>query len=92
MTLSDFRVQFPSFSGVPDALINAKLTAVLLEIDPNLFGLFTDQAQGFLCAHYLTQEPFGQNARMSTKPNGSSTYWAQFERIRSFVTVGFRVC
>ncbi len=96
MLLPAFRVSFPEFAGATDVLVQAKLDAATLEVDAQLFGRFYDSAHGYLTAHHLTQSPYGQNARMVPKAGGigeqSSTYWAQFVRLRAFATVGFRVC
>ncbi len=96
MTLSEWRVSFPEFSGVEDALIQNKLDQAAHEVDSWLFGRFFDTAHGYLAAHYLTQSPYGQNARMIPSSQGSadnsSTYWKEYERLRAAATVGFRVC
>ncbi len=97
MDLPTFRINFPEFSGVPDALITAKLAMAALEVDSQLFGTKFDSAHGNLTAHYLCTSPFGQNARMTVSKDfkadqdGTTVYWRQFYRIRSAVTIGFRV-
>lgn len=94
MLLAGFRVQFPEFNGVSDALVNAMLAAALLEIDIIIWGPKADQGQGYLAAHKLASSPFGQNARLQTGAmgkDGLTTYWHTYYQLVRQVSSGYRV-
>ncbi len=91
MILATFRVQFPEFKGVTDALVQAMLDASLLEIDAFIWGAKADQGQAYLTAHKLATSPFGQNARMVSK-NGETTYEKNYRTLIRQVSSGYRVC
>lgn len=90
MALSTFRVQFPEFVKVPDALVQAHLDAAALEIDDEIWRTKADQGQGYLAAHKLTLSPFGQAARLAAT-NGTTTYFTHYDTLKHQVAVGFRV-
>jgi hypothetical protein len=90
MNLTAFRVQFPEFAKVPDALVQAHLDAADLEIDAEIWGVKADQGQGYLAAHKLTLSPFGQAARLVSKGEGT-TYFSHYNSLKHQVASGFRV-
>lgn len=88
-------MQFPEFRGVPDAMVNAFLTAAALEIDPQIWGPTGDQGQAYLTAHRLASSPFGQNAKMITSPNATgynrTNYGQTYRELQIQASSGFRV-
>jgi hypothetical protein len=90
MIESTFRVQFPEFNGVSSALVNATLSAALLEIDTTIWGIKADQGQGYLTAIKLALSPFGQNARMIAK-DGTTVYHTSYNALVRQISSGFRV-
>lgn len=85
MNLAAFRVRFPEFDAVADALVQARLDDALLELDSNDWGDLLDQGQSYLAAHKLALSPYGQQARLAV--NFETTYHKHFEKLKRQVTV-----
>lgn len=96
MNITAWRVQFPEFNGVSDALVTAMLGAANLEIDQYVWGAMNnnatkaDQGHAYLTAHKLGTSPFGQNARMMNK-DGTTTYWFNYLKLMRQKASGFRI-
>jgi hypothetical protein len=90
LTLTQFLTQFPEFASTDLAMVQAILTAALLEIDASVWGPKADQGQAYLAAHKLALSPFGQQARMVAK-DGSTTYEKHYKSLMGQVASGYRV-
>lgn len=92
MTLGEFRVLFPEFNGVADAMVTGWLTQAALSIDSSIWGPKASLGQGYLAAHYLATSPFGQNAKAVNKDGQeNTTYMQNYKRLQREVSGGFRV-
>ena len=54
MTLTDFKALFPEVTGYTDAYMQLYLDLATKQVNPDRFGNVTDNAIGFLTAHYIT--------------------------------------
>lgn len=90
VTVAAFIVQFPEFTRVDVAQIQAHLDAADLEIDRIVWGAKADQGQAYLAAHKLALSPFGNNARLVTSSQ-STTYCVHYDRLVRQVGSGYRV-
>ena len=90
MTRTEFLTIYPEFDEAPVSLIDAKLAETSVLIDPNVWGVMTEQAHGLLTAHRLATAPNGQFARLVSK-EGKTTYGAEFESLQPVAAVALRV-
>lgn len=81
MSLATFRVEFPEFVGVGDALVEAKLANALARTDVTGFGDDADAAQGLYAAHLLAIAPGGQTSRQEGSDKSSTTYLDEWKRL-----------
>ena len=81
MSRATFRVEYPEFVAVSDALVDAKLAAALARTDTTAFGDDADAAQGLLAAHLLAIAPFGQTARQEGNDKAKSSYLEEWQRL-----------
>jgi hypothetical protein len=88
--LATFRSVSPEFELVPDEMIQGTLDEAALEISAVVWGTKWDAGHRYLTAHKLALSPYGTGTRLQAK-DGGSTYWTHFEKIRSTVTMGYRV-
>lgn len=89
VTATNFKLQFPEFSEIPDTYIDTWLADAYLCIDATIWGPKTDLGAKFLAAHLMANMPAGRNAQLSTK-DGKSTYGAQYDELVEQVSGGFR--
>lgn len=94
ISLVDFRVKFPEFANVPDALVNAQLSDTILEINASVWRELTSQGHGLLTAHRLSLSPWGQGVKLSAKDTvrgnayTTTTYGAQYMEMRTVAACG----
>lgn len=81
MSLATFRVQYPEFAAVGDALVEAKLADALSRTDATGFGDDADAAQGLLAAHLLGIAPGGQTARQEGNDKARTSYLEERQRL-----------
>lgn len=91
MTVVSFLEAFPEFTDVhsefPD-LIAAKLAQAERRVAAGTVAEFVrDDLIGLLTAHLVASAPQGQQARLASK-DGSTTYWADYVRLRQSVPTG----
>ena len=89
MNIAQFLVEHPEFNSADLNLVQATLTAALLEIDPSVWRAKADQGQAYLTCMKLARSPFGQNARLVAK-DGSTVYDLEYRRLVGQVSSGFR--
>ena len=87
ISLVDFRVKFPEFANVPDALVSAQLADTILEINASVWKECTSQGHGLLTAHRLSLSPWGQGVKLVSK-DGTTTYGKQYSELRTIVACG----
>lgn len=85
-----FIVQFPEFTNSSVALVEAMLSAALLEIDADIWGDKATQGQWYLAAHKMALSPYGNNAEMKDN-RGLTTYWVHYTALVRQVASGYRV-
>lgn len=70
MTLAEFRVIYPEFEKVPDAVVQRYLDEFLI-LYPMDYGTYQDTLQGLYVAHYLS---IGFNLKTGGSKGGSQTF------------------
>ncbi len=78
--LARFRVRFPEFKFVTDALVQAVLDETTLEISAEVWGVKQDLGHGLLTAHRLAVSPAGQAARL-VSAKGDTVYFGEYQRL-----------
>jgi hypothetical protein len=86
-TTGDLTDAFPEFREADGDLLSSRLTAAIGRVDAEVWGPQWSNGVLMLAAHLLAISPYGQNARLSAK-DGSSTYLAEYERMRLEVSFG----
>jgi hypothetical protein len=87
LTLAQFRARFPEFERLPDATLTDALARGLVQTSTIVFGDISDEATGYLAAHFLALSPYGQQARLSAV-DGTTTYMTHWRRIAAMRSVG----
>lgn len=84
MTAAEFLRRFPEFQSAGVQLVVSKLTEAAARLSGETFlAPSLDVAQGYLAAHLLWTSPFGASMRLdSAGEELTSTYWAEYERLR----------
>lgn len=62
LSLAEFRVRFPEFDPVSDALVQARLDEAAAETPLAVFGGSTSAAHGWLAADLLSHSGYGREA------------------------------
>lgn len=86
-TTEDLTDAFPEFREADADLLSSRLGAAIRRVDALVWGSMWQDGVLMLAAHLLAISPYGMNARLSAK-DGSSTYLAEYERMRLEVTAG----
>jgi hypothetical protein len=86
MDLPTWRVRFPEFAKVPDAVAQANLDAASLSINVGVWLGLADEGQAYLAAHMLALSPQGQMARLDVKAGGVTTYELHYKRLMSQIS------
>lgn len=81
MSLATFRVRFPEFVAVGDALVEAALADALSRTDSTGFGDDADAAQGLLAAHLIAMGPGGATARQEGNDKARTSYLEERQRL-----------
>lgn len=91
LDLAAFRVRYPEFKGVADALIEVKLADAVKRLSPAVFGTRYDEAHGCLTAHLLAGgAPWGAAARLKDG-SGGTVYSAALDTMIVEVAAGYGV-
>ena len=87
LSRATFLVTFPEFENTATTLVDAKLAEALAQMHVATWGDLLEQGQGYLAASLLQNAPKGQNSRLQSN-TASSTYRAEYERIRALIRPG----
>lgn len=90
VTYSSFLVRFNEFEKADQALIDAEIALVALQVNASVWGEQRDDAVGLLVAHRIATRPGSQFARLVNKDR-STVYGAEYERMRDQILCGDRV-
>lgn len=82
-----FKVRFPEFGRLPDAVIQDAINRGTARTNATVMGNQTDEAIGYMAAHLLALSPFGQQARLS-EPGKMTTYYQHWLDIARYKAVG----
>lgn len=75
-TPATFKARFPEFLATDDSVVQSVLNEAAARVDGS-FG-DTDTGVGYLTAHILSMQPYGQNARLESD-DGTTTYGKLFD-------------
>ncbi len=89
--LAGFRVRFPEFKAVDDGYLEAKITDASERLSPAVFGARTNEAHAWLSAHLAASAPWGYQARLQGRDDGSTVYSEQFNQLVRECAAGFGV-
>lgn len=91
VTSTDFLARFPEFGKQPDlVLIDRVLVEAARSIDPDVWGDKTEDGILYLAAHRLAISPYGRQMQLVAR-DGSTTYGAEYERMKRAAAAGYRV-
>lgn len=91
LTYEEFVAEYPDYKGngsgqgTQIAMVQKKLDAAWLEIDPLVWGAKANVGHGLLTAISLALTPFGKNAKLSNV-QGGTVYDARYRAILRQVT------
>lgn len=85
-TLAEFVLEFPEFAGADPVLVQAKLSAAILEVDAGACGALSDEITYHIAARKLALSPLGNTSKLR-KDDGSTVYDEELQRLR-VVAVG----
>lgn len=80
VSVASFKVAFPEFAKSGDAMLEAQLALVLVDVSDS-FGDSYDTAVMLRLADTLALSPWGRNARLITPKATTSTYGDRFCRL-----------
>ena len=90
--LLEFRVRFPEFRQVPDAMISAAITDAMDETDVDVWlPSHYETAVRYRAAHKLALSPQGRSAGLTNGAAGKTTYWIHLENLMAGNVIGIRV-
>lgn len=84
-TATQFKADFPEFSEIDDAAVQAKLDTAERALDPDAFFDMYYDAVGWYAADLLVRSPFGQQMQLINE-DGMTTYGEHFENILKYYT------
>ena len=88
LTLTVFRARFPEFQSLPDPTAQDAINRGAAQSDSIVFGDLTDEATGYLAAHFLALSPYGQQSRLSNATE-STTYMLHWRRLATKKAAGW---
>ena len=97
VTAASFKIAFPEFDRVANALIEAKLAEATRELNAEQWADLFDDGVSYLAANLLSMAPQGQNARLQpatarvTREDALTTYERRFRQLQIIVSSGRRV-
>ena len=80
VTVSSFKIAYPSFVNAGDTLLTAQLAQVELEVSDG-FAEQRDAVVMLLLADRLSSMPEGRDARMTTDEQPTSTYRKRYDEL-----------
>lgn len=84
LTRSDFIAGYPEFKSVGTAQFESHLARALLDLPEDVWGAAKGpHALRLLVAHQLAMSPGGEDARIKIEGEWTSTYYLEFQRLRS---------
>jgi hypothetical protein len=96
-TLAQFRERFTEFERISDPVCTAKIDEASRRVDPEMYGVRTDDAILWLAAHLTALGPHGKEARLASAVaaegglSGGTIYYAEFQRLQRIAGSGYRV-
>jgi hypothetical protein len=91
VTVASFKVAYPEFGKAGDAMLEAALVDIELEVSDD-FGDSRDAAVMLRLADRLALSPSGRDARLDPKKATSSTYGERFQAMASALAVSATRC
>lgn len=90
MTAAEFKVEFPEFSGAPDALVTAKLADATARLNPDVWGDRLSMGIKYMAARMLARAPNARAMKLVDK-DGNTIYDEEYRTLMLSVSSGFRV-
>jgi|GEM_PF-6584795 len=87
VTVRQFRIEFPEFRGIDNAVIQRGLADANLQINREVWGDKSDAGQKYLAADLIASGPLGEKARLS-KNDKTTVYLEKYMRLMRQVTAG----
>lgn len=92
LSLADFRIQFPEFVNLPDALVTQRIAWAEAQTDTAVWKDTRSIGIGFLVAHYCSITPSAEDMRLEkNKGNPTTFYEIEFNKLVRKVAGGARV-
>lgn len=92
-TRSAFRVRFPQFDRVSDAMVDAFLVQAAESTPEDPWHEHQEEGHLYLTAHLISQSPNGNNVRKDDKgaDAANTAYGSRYDRLKTMVACGSRV-